>query len=88
MIWYFQKDLKPSIQAQLDAWGRELDTWEEAIKKTVNAKVKTLLQSASSTCKMDSRCPQRNRSVKKEEKDSGRTKSTNISSTDASSGKH
>ena len=53
MIRYFREGLKPSIRAQLDAQGRELDFWEEAIEKAVNAEAKTLLQSASSTREMD-----------------------------------
>ena len=32
MIRYFQEGLKSSIRAQLDAQGRELDSWEEAVE--------------------------------------------------------
>ena len=41
IIRYFREGLKPSIQTQLDAQGRELDSWEEAIKKMIDAKAKT-----------------------------------------------
>ena len=40
---YFRKDLKPSVQAQLDARGRDLDSWEEAVEKAVNTEAKALL---------------------------------------------
>ena len=43
MIWYFQKGLKPSIRAQLDVRGRDLEFWEEAVEKTVNAEAKIML---------------------------------------------
>ena len=68
-IRYFRKNLRPSIRAQLDARGRELDSWEETIEKAINAKVKALLQSSFSICEIDSRCLQGNRPAKKEEKD-------------------
>ena len=64
-----------------------MDSWKEAIEKTVNAKVKALLQSFSSTCKIDSKYARENKPAKKEEKDSEKNKSTNSASTDISSGK-
>ena len=85
MIWYFRKSLRPSIRAQLDTRGRDLDSWEEAVEKAVNAEAKTMLQSSSSTRDMDSRCPRGNR--KKDKKDSGKNKSTNSAFADTSSGK-
>ena len=88
MIQYFWEGLTPSIWAQLDAQGRKLNSWEEAIKKAVNIKVKTLLQSSSSTHKMESRCPQGNKPMKKEEKDPKRTKSIDTLSADTSSSKY
>ena len=88
MIQYFRKGLRPFVQAQLDTQGRNQDSWEEAVKKAVNAKAKTLLQSSSSICDIDSRYPQGNRSAKKKEKDSGgKNKSTDSPSADTSSGK-
>ena len=60
MIRCFLEGLRPSIQAQLDTRGRELDSWEEAVEKAVNVEAKALLQLASSTRKMDQRCPQGN----------------------------
>ena len=88
MIRCFRKGLRPSIQAQLDTRGKDLDSWEEAIEKTVNAKVKASLQSPASTRDMESRCPQGSRLAKREEKDSGgKNKSTNSTPVDTSSGK-
>ena len=88
MIQCFRKGLRPSIRAQLDAWGRDLDSWEEAVEKTVNAEAKALLQSPASIRNMDSRCPRGSRPAKREEKDfGGKNKSTNSTPADTSSGK-
>ena len=43
MIRYFQEGLRPSIQAQLDIRNRDLDSWDEVVDKTVDAKDKTSL---------------------------------------------
>ena len=72
----------------MDAQNREIDSWEKAIEKAIIAEAKALLQSFSSTCKIDSKCLQGNRPAKKEEKDFGKTKSTNTSFTDVFSSKH
>ena len=87
MIRYFREGLRPSVRAQLDARGRDLDSWEEAVEKAVNAEAKAMLQSSSSTREMDSRCPQGNRPAKKEENDSGKNKFTDSALADTSSGK-
>ena len=88
MIRCFQERLRLSIQAQLDARSRDLDSWEEAVKKAVNAEAKALLQSSASTRDMDSRCPRGNRPTRKEKKDSsGKNKSTDSVPADTSSGK-
>ena len=72
----------------MDTRGRDLNSWEEAVKKTVNAEAKAMLQSSASTRDMDLRCPKGNRPAKKEEKDSsGKNKSTDSPSADMSSGK-
>ena len=70
MIRYFQKSLQPSIRAQLDAKDRDLDSWDEVVDKTVDAKTKASLQAPSGTREMDSRCPRGQRPTKKEDKDS------------------
>ena len=88
MIRYFQEGLRPFIRAQLDARGRDLDSWKKAVEKAVNAGAKALLQSPASTRNIDSRCPRGNRPAKKEEKDSGgKNKSTNSTPVDTSNGK-
>lgn len=56
MIRYFQEDLRLSIRVKLDVWGQDLDSWKEAVEKIVNAEAKALLQSASITRQMDSKC--------------------------------
>ena len=72
----------------MDARGRDIDSWEEAVKKAVNAEAKALLQSFASTHDMDSKCSRENRPAKKEEKDFGRkNKSTDSIPADISSGK-
>lgn len=88
MIQYFQEGLKPSIQARLNVRGWELDIWEEAIEKAVNVELEALLQLSFSTHKMNSRSSRGNKPIKKEEKDSKKTKSTDTCSIDISSGQH
>ena len=86
MIRYFREGLRPSIRAQLDTRGRDLDFWEEAVEKAVNAETKALLQSLASTRDMDSRCSRRNRPAKREEKHS-KNKSTDFTPANISSKK-
>ena len=45
----FLEGLKPSVWAQLDAQGRDLNFWKEAVEKAVNVKAKARLQFFSST---------------------------------------
>ena len=87
MIWYFRKSLRPSIRTKLDTRGRELNFWEEAIEKVVDAETKALLQPPSSTQKIDAKCFPGYRPVKKEDKDSRKNKSVDILSIDIPSGK-
>ena len=87
MICYFWECLIASMRAQLDAQGRDLNSSEEAIEKTVNAEVKALLQSSSNTREMDSRYPQESKPTKKEEKDSRKTKSADFPTADTPSKK-
>ena len=53
MIRYFQKDLRPSIRAQLDVRDWDLDSWDEVVDKTVNAEAKASLQAPSGTREID-----------------------------------
>ena len=39
----FLECLKPSVRAQMHARSQEMNSWEEAVKKAVNAKVKAML---------------------------------------------
>ena len=39
---------------------RELDTWDELVKKTIDADAKARFQPPSFTCEMDQRCPRGN----------------------------
>ena len=56
LICHFCDGLRPSIQAQTDEQGRDLDTWEEAIKKTIDAEAKAARQLQSLMKEMDNRC--------------------------------
>lgn len=40
LIWYFQIGLRPFIYTQLNKQNRGLDSWQEIIKKVINAKAK------------------------------------------------
>lgn len=59
LIWYFWESLKLSIWAQLDTWGWELNSWEEAVKKAINIEIKALLQPPLGTRKIDFKSLQR-----------------------------
>ncbi len=43
LIHYFRKGLRPSIRAQLDHRGRDIDVWEEVVEKTGDVEAKTNL---------------------------------------------
>ena len=64
LIRYFREGLRPSIRAQLDARGRDLDSWDEVVEKAVDAEAKASLQLYSRTREMDSKCPRGERPVK------------------------
>lgn len=44
LIRFFREELRPSIKAQMDQRGRELDSWDELVAKTIDAEAKTSLQ--------------------------------------------
>ena len=56
--------MRPSIRAQLDTRGRELDSWDEVVEKIVDAEAKASLQLYSRTREMNSKCPRNERPVK------------------------
>ena len=58
---YFQEGLKPSILAELEHRDLELKSFNQIVKKAVNAKAKSALRPRSSTEEMDQNCPQSNR---------------------------
>lgn len=72
----------------MDTQDQELNSLEEAIEKVINAKIKPLLEPPSGTQKMDSKYPQGNRSMKKEEKDFGKIESTDTFFANISGCKH
>ena len=88
MIQFFLDGLKPSVRAQLAVRSRDLESWEEAVEKTINVEAKAMLQSSSITRDIDFRCLRGNMSTKKEEKNSSvKNKSTGSVPADASSKK-
>lgn len=63
LIGFFIKNFKPSIKAWTEEKRREYDTWEEVIKNTLKANVKTTLLPISYIRKLDHRCQQESRPV-------------------------
>ena len=57
MLRYFRKDLKPSILAELEHWHLELKSFDQMVKKAIDAKAKSALWPRSSTKEMDQNCP-------------------------------
>ena len=53
MTWYFQKSLRPSVRVEIEQCGRELDSFKELVKKTVDAEAKAALQPRSYACETD-----------------------------------
>ena len=72
----------------MDAQSRELDLWDKAIEKIVDAETKTLLQVFSDTREIDVKCLQGYKLAKKEDKDSGNNKSNNSLHTNVSREKY
>lgn len=53
---FFKKSLKPSIKVKTEQKRQEFETWEEVIKKEVEAKVKLALQPVSDTREINHEC--------------------------------
>ena len=53
MIWYFWEGPCPSVRVEMEQRGRELDSFEELVKKAVDAKAKAALRPRSYACKTD-----------------------------------
>ena len=72
--------MRPSIRAETNERGQDLDIWEEAIEKIIDAEAKATRQPQSFMREMDNRCPRGHRPVKsdestKESKDSDKNSS-------------
>ena len=65
LICFFRKGLKPSIQAQMEQRGCELDNGTEIVEKAVNAKAQANLQPTSYVKDMDQQCLRDNRPITK-----------------------
>ena len=63
LIWFFCKSLRPSIKAQIEWRGREHNSWEEFVKKAIDAEAKTSLQLPLILREMDQRCTRGNQSA-------------------------
>ncbi len=57
LIRYFREGLRPSIRAQLDHRGRDLDGWEEVVEKAGDVEAKANLQPPFYIRDIDARCP-------------------------------
>ena len=57
MLRYFQEDLKLSILAELEHWDLELESFDQMVKKAVNAEAKSALWPHSSIKEIDQNCP-------------------------------
>ena len=57
---YFREGLKLSILAELEHQDLELESFDQMVKKTVDAKAKSALHPRSSTKEMDQHCSQGN----------------------------
>ena len=56
MLRYFREGLKPSVLAKLEHRDLELETFDQIVKKAVNAKAKSAFQSCSSTKEIYQNC--------------------------------
>ncbi len=69
LIRYFQEGLSPSIWAQLDHRGRDLDDWEEVVEKAGDVEAKANLQPSFYVRDIDVRCPKGHRPSSKKDKE-------------------
>ena len=60
MLRYFREGLKPLDLAELEHQDLELESFDQMIKKTVNAEAKSAFRPRSSTKEMNQHCPQGN----------------------------
>ena len=57
MLRYFREGLKPSILAELEHRDLKLESFDQIVKKAVDAEAKLTLRPCSSTKKIDQNCP-------------------------------
>ncbi len=57
LIRYFREGLRPSIRAQLDHQGQDLDGWEEVVEKAGDAEAKANLQPPFYVRNIDAKYP-------------------------------
>ena len=57
MLRYFREGLKPSILAELEHQDLELESFDQMVKKAIDAEAKLALRPRSSTKEMDQHCP-------------------------------
>ncbi len=69
LIRYFRERLRPSIWAQLDHRGQDLDGWEEVVKKLSDVEAKANLQPPFYVRDIDARCPKGHRPLSKNKED-------------------
>ncbi len=69
LICYFREGLCPSIRAQLDHWGQNLDAREKVVEKAGDAKAKANLQPPFYVRKINTRCPKSHRLLAKKDKE-------------------
>ncbi len=73
LIHYFREGLRPSIRAQLDDRGRDLDGFEEVVEKVDDVEAKANLQPPFYVRNIDARCPKGHcPSAKKDKEDTYR----------------
>lgn len=53
LICFFREGLQPSIKAQMEQRGRELDSWDQLVEKAIDAEAKAVLQPPSGIREMD-----------------------------------
>ena len=58
MIRYFREGLRPSIRVKMEQRGRELNSFEELVEKTVETKAKAALRPRSYACETNQHCLQ------------------------------
>ena len=56
MIWYFREGLRPLVRVEIEQRGQKLDSFEELVKKAVDAEAKAALWPRFYACKTNQYC--------------------------------